>query len=148
LQNRDGQFVLGLYYAMSQPGGSNRVSGIEMLKMAIEERPEAGYWLGILYLSAKLKSHPEAEKWFLKAGWQGHVWAQYTLGVLYGDDRLVMQNPDKSLGWLAKAAQQGMPEAQREFAIKLRKENRSDGKLPVGFTRIELGADGKVRVGR
>lgn len=151
LRNREGQFMLGLYHAMGQPGGSNRVSGIEMLKAATDGMPEAGYWLGLLYVGgiARLKDYAEAEKWLLKAAWQGHVRAQYTLGILYGDKRLAMQNPDRSLGWLAKAAQQGLPEAQRDFDAKLREENRGgDGKLPPGFTRIELGADGKIRVGR
>jgi tetratricopeptide (TPR) repeat protein len=63
----------------------------------------------------------EALKWYRKAAEQGHVSAQYNLGVMYGKGEGVTQDYAEALKWYRKAAEQGHAKAQnnlRDLKIK------------------------------
>ncbi len=53
-----------------------------------------------------------AYKWFAKAAEQGHVQAQYNIGISFITGRGISSDFDKYIEWMTKAAKQGHAEAQ------------------------------------
>ena len=73
---------------------------------------------GVEYTPRKgvVKDNVEAAKWYRKAAEQGHIEAQYRLGMMYGDGRGVTQDYTEAVKWFLKAAEQGNAEAQFNLA--------------------------------
>jgi len=67
-------------------------------------------YLGTAYL--QLQQAPQAEFWWREAAKQGLAHAQYRLGVLYAEGKLVKQDWTQAFKWLQRAAQQGLSAAQ------------------------------------
>lgn len=90
---------------------------------------EAQYLLGTMYSNGK--GVPEdastATLWFLKAAEQGHMNAQYELGMLYSDGMMFGSSGrtphdfPQSIAWLRKAAAQGHAEAQFALGFMIEK---------------------------
>jgi uncharacterized protein len=76
----------------------------------INEQDEQ-YLLGLMYIrgEGKPKDYENGIKYCLKAAKQGHVKAQYVLGVVYSN---TFQNYKEAINWYSKAAAQGNAEAQ------------------------------------
>ena len=73
----------------------------------------AQFYLAELYYSADSDlNRKEAIKWYKKAAAAGNAYAQYNLGNVYYDGRLVPTNLDVAADWYEKAAKSGIPEAQ------------------------------------
>lgn len=86
------------------------------------DTPDEQYHIGMSYLGTTLSFHSSdtAFYWLMKAARQGHVQAQYQVGVLLYDRDPVpryLQNPPfcysegTAFQWIRKAAEQGLPEA-------------------------------------
>ena len=58
----------------------------------------------------------QAAKWYEKAAIQGHIDAQYNIGLMYANGEGVEQNEQFALMWLASAAKQGDKEATKNTA--------------------------------
>ena len=66
--------------------------------------------IGELYYGAL--NYEEALKWYQKAAYQGHIIAQYNIGVFYHKGLGVTQDYKKAMEWYKKAANQGYADAQ------------------------------------
>ena len=66
-----------------------------------------------------IQNDVKAGEWYLKAAEQGHVRAQYFLGLMHYEGRGVAQNEAKALDWLTKAANNGSMDA-KESLIKIK----------------------------
>ena len=64
----------------------------------------------------KVGNYTEAIKYFKLSAEQGHAFAQYGLGAMYGDGLGVEQNYHEAEKWLRLAAEQGIAEAQETLA--------------------------------
>ena len=62
-------------------------------------------------------SWPAAADWFEKAALQGHPEAQYRLGLLYEEGRVVAQNRFETFFWFQSAADQGHLESQFKTGV-------------------------------
>jgi FimV-like protein len=58
------------------------------------------------------KDSNEAVKWCRKAAEQGHLDAQFQLGLLYNQKNESIYDGKEAERWLRKAAEQGLPDAQ------------------------------------
>ena len=84
-------------------------------QLAIEQRDiEGQYMLARLYMESALP-------WYEKAALQGHVEAQYRLGLIYEETRNAgldaVKNEIKSNGWYELAARQGHASAQYQLGL-------------------------------
>ena len=61
-----------------------------------------------------------ASSW-LKAAEQEDAWAQYNLGILYGEGLGVAQDFEQAAYWYRKAAEQGHAEAQNNLGAMYRR---------------------------
>jgi len=59
----------------------------------------------------------EAVNWWRKAAYQGHVSAQYNLGVMYDKGTGVAEDDAKAVKWYRKAADQGDADAQYNLGV-------------------------------
>jgi TPR repeat protein len=57
-------------------------------------------------------------KWLRFAARQGHVEANYALGLAYAEGRGVEQSASEALGWMLQAARKGHPQAN-EFVRRV-----------------------------
>jgi TPR repeat protein len=62
------------------------------------------------------QSDSAARDWLLKAARQGHMLAQYSLGLLYASGGVVADDQQAAY-WLEQAAQQGSSQAQSELGL-------------------------------
>lgn len=58
---------------------------------------------------------PEASRWYLKAATQGHMLAQYKLGMILSRAKGVAKNNIEAAKWFLASAEQGCAEAQYEI---------------------------------
>ena len=72
--------------------------------------------LGAWYYFRK-KDYPEAFKWMFLAAQQGHVQAEFNVGVMYQTGRGVERDTSEALKWYRKAAAEGLAEAQNNMGI-------------------------------
>jgi len=79
-------------------------------KVAAEKDPQELCEKGIA--ASKRGNDDEAFRCFSKAAEQGHVKAQYLLGMHYGNGQGVPKDKEKAFYWYTKAAEQGYAEAQ------------------------------------
>jgi TPR repeat protein len=89
-------------------------SGIEKLR----KKAEAGDAEAQYFLGSKLTFRYDKEKinWYRLAAEQGHVLAQFAVGVVYYQGRGVPQDYREAAKWYRKAAEQGFVLAQGELA--------------------------------
>lgn len=66
------------------------------------------------------KDATEALRWYVKAARQGHINAQYNLGVMYNLGDGVPRDYAKAVKWYLEAAEQGHREAQYNLAYMYR----------------------------
>lgn len=66
----------------------------------------------------------EVEEILTKAQ-SGDPEAQFWIGIMYGEGRLVARDSDKVNQWFLKSAEQGYAPAQRMFALSIRERNSS-----------------------
>ena len=59
----------------------------------------------------------EAHKWFLKSAEQGHVGAQYNLGVLYQEGQGVDKDYKEAANWYQKSSEKGHAPSQNNLAF-------------------------------
>ena len=91
------------------------------------DMPDEQYRIGMSYLDGTSWSHHSSDVsfyWLMKAARQGHVQAQYQVGLLLRGRKPVpeyLQNPPfcysegTAYQWISKAAEQGLPEAMWYF---------------------------------
>lgn len=109
------QVMLGYMEETGVAMGST--SAAEWYRKAAEQGDELGQWLlGRLYYTGNgvVRDLNEAERWLSGPARQGNAFAQYLLGLVY-KDRDYQRAPE----WLLKAAEQGLPQAQYEYAMAL-----------------------------
>lgn len=63
------------------------------------------------------KDDVKAIEWWRKAGDQGHIKAQYSLGEMYRTSKGVKQDYTKAFKWFRKAAEQGDGSAQFNLGV-------------------------------
>jgi TPR repeat protein len=63
------------------------------------------------------KDEAEAVKWFRRAADQGHVSAQFDLGLMYATGRGVAKDDSEAVKWYRKAADQGHASAQYSLGL-------------------------------
>jgi TPR repeat protein len=108
------QTVTGYYNEQN-----NAQSSLEWYRKAAEKGDSLAQWvLGRMYWEGTGTSRDriQAEKWLGLAANKGNPYAQYLLGVVKED-----LDYQSSPVWFRKAAEQGIPEAQRKLAQKLDK---------------------------
>jgi TPR repeat protein len=96
------------FYAESAP------DAFDWCKKAATQGDALGAWcVGIRYLDGNgaQRSVTEAEKWLRKAADAGNPFAAYTIGVIKLD-----RDPKAAAPWFQQAAEQGLPQAQRQLA--------------------------------
>lgn len=76
-----------------------------------------GYRYSIGLTSASFGDNARAAKWFRKAAKQGHVEAQYRLGVMYRFGWVGKEDYAKAKGWFREAAKQGHVQAQFDLGF-------------------------------
>ena len=66
----------------------------------------------------KVQDYVEAEKWLSRAAEQGNnEYAQFYLGLMYGNGLGVPQNDAEAVKWLRLAAEGGLPDAQCTLGV-------------------------------
>ena len=76
---------------------------------------ESPFDLGMMYLNEK--DYKQAVEWFKKSANQGNAYAQFNLGVIYGNGFGVQKDFKQAAQWFKKAADQGNSEAQFNLGI-------------------------------
>lgn len=123
-RSKDAQscFTLGSFYAAGHPqltrsGKPDADKAFDYYEKAAElGHPEAQYRLGYCYenkLGIRRANLELAQKWYLKAADQEVPVAQLRVGQLFFDDKGVFYNRKLAFYYLSKAAERGLPEAQR-----------------------------------
>lgn len=79
-------------------------------RLARQGEALAQSYLGTAYMQQQQVA--QAEYWWRKAAEQGLAQAQYHLGVLYAEGRVLKQDWQQSFDWLQRAALQGLSAAQ------------------------------------
>ena len=80
---------------------------------------ESQYMMGVFFYNGTegaQKNKKEAVAWYNKAAKQGHVNAQFNLGLCYDIGDGVIENDKKAVYWYNKAAKQGHAKAQNNLA--------------------------------
>lgn len=98
----------------------NTLNVIESQMYWENDKSDEGYLnLGLCYLLGRgcLKDDSRALKNILKAAQYGNAAAQYIMGAVYDNSIGVKQNLELATEWYHKAALQGIPEAQHDYAI-------------------------------
>lgn len=67
----------------------------------------------------------QAIYWYTKAARQGHIDAQYTLGLIYDDEDSEYYDLDQAIYWYTEAANQGHASAQNNLALMYEKVKES-----------------------
>ena len=80
-------------------------------------RPPLARWPGGGRGDGMPQDDVEAVKWFRRAANQGHVSAQFNLGVSYADGRGVPQDDAEAVKWFRPAADQGYAAAQARLGL-------------------------------
>ncbi len=83
----------------------------EFMPLAEQGDAVAQYYLGEIY-SKVMQDASIAVRWYRKAAKQGHVKAQFLLGLMYRNGEGIRQNNTEAVNWLVKAAKQGHVKAQ------------------------------------
>ncbi|OVE80923.1 hypothetical protein BVY03_05110 [bacterium K02(2017)] len=73
-----------------------------------------GYQSGLINGKVEID---KAIEWYQKAAKAGHDWAQYRLGVLYSDGKLIKQNINLALRWFKMAADQNHGPSLHQLGI-------------------------------
>lgn len=74
-------------------------------------------YTGVSFIRDVPKNPAKAGQWYQKAADQGHVDAQYNLGMLYKLGLGVQEDPKQAFAWLQKAAAQGNDIAQYHLGL-------------------------------
>jgi hypothetical protein len=113
--NADGQYRLGLIYAIGQGVKQNYEEAAKWYRLAAEQgNSDAQYLLGILYAVGQgiEKDLKEAAKWYHRAAEQGNSNAQYELGMMYAEGKGVELDFKKAEKLFSQAAAQGHADAK------------------------------------
>lgn len=76
---------------------------------------QAQYFLGTFYLEGREGLEADYKKTlelYTKAAEQGHVWAQFNLGLMYKDGQYLKEKPTRAAKWFLEAAKSGHANAQ------------------------------------
>jgi uncharacterized protein len=115
-------FLLGTYYAAGHPqltrsGKPDPDKAFDHYEKAAElGHPEAQYRVGYCFenkLGVRRANLETAQKWYLKAADQEVPAAQLRVGQLFFDEKGAFYNRQQAYHYLSKAAERGLPEAQR-----------------------------------
>jgi TPR repeat protein len=86
--------------------------------LAAKGDPDAEYALGkIYYGKGTQKNYSIAQEWYRKAAEQGHIKAQYELGLMNDTGLHIPQNKEEAIFWYKKAAESGSASAQRALGV-------------------------------
>lgn len=114
--------------------GSGRVNGHLLAMEWYQKAAEAGdadaqCALADLYISGAPGIEPNGEAmlyWYEKAAFQHHPKAQYQLGKMLSDGRLIPQHNELAFHWLTFAILNGSEAAQKEMAMLTARLDRSE----------------------
>lgn len=111
------QYELGIHYGKVK----NHEKSIEWFKKAVAQKhTEARYELALCYLRGE-GGGPDADKEAFKllrlAGMRSHPCAQYVIGCLYSEGKVVWKNDRLALKWWLKAAKRWHPDAQEQVRL-------------------------------
>lgn len=113
--------LLGWLYLNDEKLGRHDGNAMELLLQAAEEGDsDAQCSLGDLYLEggAGIEPNPRAMlQWYTHAAHQHHPKAQYMLGKLMAEGKVVAQNDEAAFQWLTLAIMNQSEPAQKELAM-------------------------------
>lgn len=117
---------LGTLYARGDGVSQDYNKAAELFqKAAAKGHPEAAYNLALLFLSGKGKPELPLRGFMLMqyAAEKGVVAAMYDLGTLYATGTGTEANAFEAAKWIGKAANEGYPEAEVDYAVILMKNH-------------------------
>lgn len=138
LESAEAQYNLGRMYAYGEGGKRDYIMALAWyLKAAEQGHAEAQFNLGMMYLNGRgVEITAEAYRyhdapgvqqdetlalaWYHKAAEQGHVCAQFELGIHYAYSRGVTNDHQQAMTWYHKAAENGYAPAQFILGRKYR----------------------------
>ncbi len=113
--------LLGWLYLNDESLGQCDTDAIELFLLAAESGDsDAQCSLGDIYMegAAGIEPNPRAMlQWYTSAAHQNHPKAQYMLGKLLAEGRLVEQNDEAAFQWLTLAIMNQSEPAQKELAM-------------------------------
>ena len=83
--------------------------------MKIKTSKQTNFEKGLDYYNKK--NYKQAVYWYTKSAQQGHLEAQYNLGLIYYNGAGIPQNYNEAVYWFTKSAQQGDPKAQNKLGV-------------------------------
>lgn len=119
--NNAARTLLGWLYLNDESLGQSDTDAIELLLQAAESGDsDAQCSLGDIYLegAAGIEPSPKAMlQWYSSAANQHHPKAQYMLGKLLSEGKLITQNDEAAFQWLTLAIMNQSEPAQKELAM-------------------------------
>ena len=73
--------------------------------------------LGLLFICFALSAHAQDFEGTRRAALQGDAQAQFSLGVMYHEGRVVAQSDARAVRWYRKAAEKGVARAQYDLGL-------------------------------
>ncbi|KAG0059489.1 hypothetical protein BGZ89_000367 [Linnemannia elongata] len=111
--NAEAEFRIGTMYRQGNGHQPDESTALYWFNRAIEHGDTNGwgfYTKGCIHLFGVgvPKDSAKAHGWFLKAAWQGNIFAQGEVGILYYEGNGTPKDYSKAMEWLIKAASQGI----------------------------------------
>ena len=106
-----GRMATGLEQRVNSCSGAGRSDRTRTQSVSVEEAYEKGenFYYG---RNGFAQSYADAVSWYRFAAWQGHVWAQYSLGYCYQYGQGVARDEAEAVKWFRKSAEAGNAAAQ------------------------------------
>lgn len=116
--NSSAMLNLGVAYYQGNGVPRNLTKAIELLeKIPVEQKPEAGRYLGDIYLAQDSNNAEKAVAAYRSAAENGDLLSYVALGDIYLDGRGVDQDTDRAMAYYKYAASQGSGAAQYALGI-------------------------------
>ena len=144
------QFALAKALFESRP--PNYEEGMEWMRQAAEQGNDdiqQQYGSNLLALRGP-SAGPEAAKWFLRSAEQGNTKAQFNLGLLLYEGKLVPRDKIAAYKWITLAAESGSKDAKsllREMELFLNQTELAEGrKHAAEFKPVRVGNRSRERL--